>query len=158
MGSHLDNKRFFVSFKPDGGKFIAAASFEILGALDNPEAALEKAATTYGNYIEEMQLLIAEMEDQRKKRLPVLAVKMWSLGDCVFELVEELGRLGLELDGVYEHLTRDLGVKRKWLEKAIIFRRHIPDASIIPNGLRWGKCEKGTRKKAEGILRGEPPD
>jgi len=38
-----------------------------------------------------------------------------------------------------------LGVKKKWLEKAIIFRRYVDDKNAIPKNLNWGKCEKGTK-------------
>jgi len=69
-------------------------------------------------------------------------------------LKDSLEILGLQLDSMYKHLTRDLGVKKKWLEKVIILRRYIENEEIIPQSLNWGRCEKGTRKVAKKISEG----
>jgi len=69
---------------------------------------------------------------------------------------DALAELSLEIDDVYKHLVRDLGAKRKWLEKAIIFRRYLPTQDLIPQSLNWGRCEKGTRRVAERLRDGLP--
>lgn len=56
----------------------------------------------------------------------------------------------------YGHLERDLGVARKWLVKAVIFRRYLPDPDRIPPDLNWGRCSDGTRRKAELLQKGTP--
>ena len=81
---------------------------------------------------------------------------VWKVGDVVFKLTEDLRSLALEVDDLYAHLTRDIGVKRKWLEKAIILRRYVPDRKAIPAQLNWGRIEKGTKRSAERIAQGLP--
>ena len=60
------------------------------------------------------------------------------------------------MDSIYAHLTRDLDVKRKWLEKVIIFRRYIQEEAAIPKAAYWGMFEHGTRRKAEQLQAGVP--
>jgi len=155
MGKEMT--RSYVSFQPNGNQFIAFVSLDAVSAGDRDlEVVLRDAAACYGDHIWAMRVLIEEMRENRMRRMPIFARRMWVLGDQVLRLIEHLSLLGLELDGVYDHLSRDLGVKRKWLEKAVIFRRHIPVVDAIPESLKWGKCEKGTRKVAERIMKGEP--
>ena len=103
-----------------------------------------------------MRSVVREIEAYRRSHTPTPARKIWELGDAIFKLNEELERVSLQIDGLYEHLVRDLTVKRKWLEKVIIFRRHLPDDNLIPESLNWGRCEKGTRKVAERLRVGQP--
>jgi hypothetical protein len=63
-----------------------------------------------------------------------------------------LGEAALEIEDLYAHLVRDVGAKRKWLEKAIILRRYVPREDMIPADLNWGRIEKGTRRAAEKIF------
>lgn len=140
------------------GEFTAFVSVHGLLALqDDPQSVLQEAAQLYQDQMDTMRLLIAEMHSYRIERRLVPARKMWKLGDAIFDLRDRLGRLSLELDDLYWHLVRDLNVKRKWLEKAIIFRRYLPCERMIPESLNWGRCEKGTRRIAERMRDGFIP-
>lgn len=153
------NKLTLVLFEPRNGAFIGFMSIEGLISIEgDPELVLRKAAKLYEHSIVMMRSLIAEMDAFRASRKPVPARKIWQLGNVIFEMREELERLSLQLDGFYDHLVRDLGVKRKWLEKVIIFRRYVPEEELIPQSLNWGRCEKGTRKVAERLRDGLPID
>lgn len=99
-------------------------------------------------YVEKMKTVFIEMEALRLKHFPRQAKSMWILGDLIVGLVNKLGSINLEIDDLYAHLTRDLNVKRKWLEKVVIIRRYIDNAAIIPKNFPWSKCEKGTKKVA----------
>jgi hypothetical protein len=103
-----------------------------------------------------MRIFIKEIQALRNNRKLLPAFKIWQLGNAIFELQHNLNKLFLQLDGLYDHLVRDLGVKRKWLEKVIIFRRYLPDENAIPQSLNWGRCEKGTRLVAEKLRKGLP--
>lgn len=143
-------KSIFVSFEPRNGTFIGLLLMDqILESDDDLEPILRKATEIYSRSIVEMRSLVAEIESIRKKRVLLPARKIWQLGDLIFNLTNELSQLSLEIDGLYHHLVRDLGVKRKWLEKVVIFRRYIPALDAIPTTLNWGRCEKGTRRVAE---------
>jgi len=149
----------FVSFEPYDGAFRAFLSIHTaLGADPNPEDLAQDAAAIYQSFIEQMRSAIERINDLRRTHTPVPARRVWQLGDLVFRLKSELGELGLELDGVYEHLTRDLSVKRKWLEKVVILRRYVDEVSRIPERLNWGRVEKGTAKASRRINDGLPPD
>ncbi|MHA1882238.1 MAG: hypothetical protein ACTSUO_04255 [Candidatus Thorarchaeota archaeon] len=118
------------------------------------ESLLKDASKVYGSCISRISSMLDAINELRKKRIPISARQIWEIGDYIFKLVSELEKLTLQIDGIYDHLERDLGVKRKWLEKVIILRRYIQDKDRIPNSLNWGKCEKGTRRKAELIQKG----
>jgi hypothetical protein len=145
----------FISFEVTNGKYRGCLSIDTAVTGDtNPDMKIRKALKLYLKYLRKLRLLIAHIEAKRRKREYISARKMWEVGDLIFELKDALAAISLQLDGLYYHLVRDLGVKRKWLEKAIIFRRYIPEANIIPPALNWGKCEKGTRKVALGLANG----
>lgn len=145
----------FVSFEPSDELFRAFLPMEeLISGDDDPELRLKKAVQVYQRSIVKMRNLIQEIQNLRDNHKLLPARKVWHLGDAIFELQHELSKLSLQLDGLYDHLIRDLGVKRKWLEKVIIFRRYLPDENAIPQSLNWGRCEKGTRKAAEK-LRGD---
>jgi hypothetical protein len=159
VGEEVTSDRLvFVGFEPKDGQFVAFLSIEGLLSTDrNPEAVLRKAAKVYERSTLRMKSLVAEIQACRAERKLVPARKIWHLGDTIFELISQLQELSLEIDRLYDHLVRDLGVKRKWLEKVIIFRRYLPDKEPIPKALNWGCCEKGTRRVAERLRDGLAP-
>ena len=150
-------KLSFVSFEPINKSFRAYLSMEefILGKNDS-ELTIRKAVKVYENSLTEMRNFIKEIQNFRNDRKPLPAIKIWQLGNTIFELQGNLNKLSLQLDGLYNHLVRDLGVKRKWLANVIIFRRYLPDENAIPQSLNWGRCEKGTRRVAEKLRKGLP--
>lgn len=154
----MKNEPTFVSFnknKDEYNAFVAINGF--FSSNEDLESLLNKASTIYGNSISKMVTLMNVITAFRSNRCPLPARKIWELGDLIFKLVNELNRLSLQIDGIYDHLERDLNAKRKWLEKVIIFRRYIPEERMIPENLNWGKCEKGTRRVAELIQKGISP-
>jgi len=154
----MSGKRRFVSFEKKGDTYSAFVAIdELMAGNDNLPSLLARASALYGSRVSEMQALVDLIAVHRDKRELVAARMVWKLGDLVFKLVAQLDKLALEIDGIYDHLERDLGVKRKWLEKVIIFRRYIAQETTIPEDLNWGKCEKGTRRIAEMIQRGMEP-
>ena len=155
----MKNEPTFVSFKKNREKYDAFIAIDgFFSSNDDLEALLHKASTLYGSYIFQMRASISDITAFRNNRRPLPARKIWRLGDLIFKLVDELNQLSLQIDGIYDHLERDIEAKRKWLEKVIIFRRYIPEERVIPEHLNWGKCEKGTRRVAELIQKGVFPD
>lgn len=152
------NDLAFVAFEPRDGGFGAFVSVEgLLSNVADPESLLGRASQLYERCVAIMRAQVAEIERLRSARKLTPARTIWRLGNDIFELVEGLREISLQLDDVYGHLNRDLGVKRKWLEKVIIFRRYLPSESLIPDGLPWGRCEKGTRRAAIRLRNGLPP-
>lgn len=155
----MTDEPIFVSFKKHKDKYNAFISIdEFFSSNEDLESLLNKASNLYGNSISKMVALINEINTFRSSRRLLPARKIWELGELIFKLVKGLNQLSLQIDGIYDHLVRDLKVKRKWIEKVIIFRRYIPRESMIPESLNWGKCEKGTRRIAEQIQKGIIPE
>jgi hypothetical protein len=145
----------FVSFEKRQGIYLAYLPMkELLSSDRDIEPLLKEAALIYNDAIKKMHSTVNEINSLRNKHILLPAVKVWKLGDQIYELVRRLERLSLQIDGIYGHLTRDLNVKRKWLEKVIIFRRYLPSKTMVPESINWGRFEKGTRRKAENLRRG----
>lgn len=145
----------FVSFEMVGTQFRASFAMETFVTTGvDPEALLRKSANVYEKSVCSMCRIVNEIKAMRKNRQLTPARKIWELGDEIFRLTKKLAALSLQVDGLYNHLVRDLEVKRKWLEKVVIFRRYLPNKNLIPKSLNWGQCEKGTRKVAEKLLGG----
>ncbi len=155
-GSVSTDDLTFVSFDPRDRGFVASMPLEGLDSLNgDPEVLLREVGIVYEYYIGVMRSKTANLDSFRKCRIPIPAGQVWDLGDVIFALREDLRRSSFELDGLYRHLARDLGVKQKWLEKVVIFRRYLPSKEYIPDSLNWGRCEKGTRRVAESLRRAE---
>jgi len=152
-----NRKLGFVSFESINDKFRGYLSMGVVLDSDKePEILLQKSIKIYENALKKMASIISEIKNSRANRTPISARKIWQLGNVIFKLRDELEKIGLEIDGIYDHLPRDLEVKRKWLEKVIILRRYLPDIKLIPESLSWGRCEKSTRRKAERLRSGLP--
>ena len=146
-----------IAFEPRAEGFIASVPMEQLESLGHhPEALLREASATYGCHIGIMRALLDDIDGHKVNRIAIPASKMWNIGDAVFRLVDGLAKSGLEIDGLYEHLARDLrlhagrlGMYR--LTRAITFRRYLSDKALIPHSLHWSHCEKSARKAAEKL-------
>lgn len=152
------NIKSFISFEPKERGFSAFLPMETAIERDgNLESELSKLTKIYEDSMDEMHFILKKIQEARINKKPVPAYQIWRLGNKIFLLTDKLESLSFQLDGLYNHLVRDLGVKRKWLEKVIIFRRYIPNEKAISRKLNWGVFEKGTRRKAEQLVNGLIP-
>ena len=156
MGKKLTRRKLnFVSFEPSDGEFVAFTSVEwILSGENDPEVVLRKASELYGRAVAKMRRLISQTQSARADGRLIPARKMWELGQVIFELKRRVEKLSLQVSGLYDHLSRELGVKREWLQKVVIFRRYLPDKALIPDGLNWGRCARAPRRAAERLSEG----
>lgn len=151
-----NNKLAFISFKPNKDGFSSYLALEGFDQnCQDPEDLIKRASKLYEKYIHTLRNINVEIQNIRSSPEVIPARIIWELGDQIFKLIEALTRLSLQIDGLYEHLVRDLNVKRKWLEKVIIFRRYLPQKKYVPISLNWGQCEKGTRKVAIELFKKE---
>ena len=143
-----------ISFEPTEGKFIGFFPMaQFLEGNVASQASMRKAAQLYRRFVQRAMSLVAEIEHMRAERKLIPARRVWKLGDMIFAFRDGMSVLGFEIDGLYDHLVRDLGVKRKWVEKVVILRRYVPRQQMIPESLNWGRCEKGTRRVAESLAK-----
>jgi len=151
-----DKELAFVEFLPDGKGYRASIRLaDIERFAGDWERKLQRGANAYQGMVAAMLAVKSEMTQMRAQRRPIPARTAWELGNRVLRLTSKLRSSGLQLDGLYDHLCRDLGVKRMWLEKVIIFRTHIPRKSAIPGDLPWARCRDAPRSSAYRILKGE---
>jgi hypothetical protein len=123
-----------------------------INSRDRIELLLHKAENLYTKYIEKMKLQIGKINELKKKQRGT-ARSYWELGNLILELLDNQNKLSFEIDGLYDHLMRDLCVKRMWLEKVIIFRRYVPKVEMIPRRKNWGEYSDAPRKAGEAIVR-----
>lgn len=149
----IDSKLPYVGFEPEECGFRAYLVLQGSNKLDGRwDTALITASKLYSRSIASMRLILNRIDSLRANRAIVPAVLVWELGDEVFKLTNSLESVSVQVNGLYDHLVRDLEVKQKWLEKVIILRRYLPNRSHIPSDLPWGRCEKGTRRIAEELM------
>jgi len=153
MGDEMnDDELAFVSFEKSSEGFKGSLSLQNLSSVSEFEKTITKAEEIYEQYIQTIKNTLAEIYRLRRHRLPGSARMAWELGDTIFRLTTDLKNLGLQIDGLYDHLLRDTGANKKWLEKVIILRRYVPERDLIPESLTWTYFEKSTRRKAENIF------
>ncbi len=160
MGEKMTSKNLaFVSIEPINNRFTAFLSVEDILLLDkDPELLLENAAEIYEQSVITMRSLIDEIQNYKVHRKPIPAYIIWKLGDTIFQLMNKLESLSIQLDNIYGHLIRDLGVDKELLKRSVTFRRYLPKGDLVPESLNWRRCRKGIRKIAERLREGLPPD
>lgn len=146
----------FIAFEPRDGTFRGLLALEGLAVVKgDPEVLLRQATAEYAGLVRALRAMKAEIDSHRQLRTRLPARKVWRVGDAVLTFARHLESWSLRIDGLYDHVSRDVGLKRKWLEKALTLRRHLPDERLIPVTLNWGRLEKGTRKAAERLRRAQ---
>jgi hypothetical protein len=146
-------KELFVSISNIKGVYKASlllSQFETYQG--NPENICILAESIYSEGISSISRLLKKRQNYVANNLTIPARLIWEIGDNIFGLVNQLATNNITLDNVYEHLVRDLNVKRKWLEKVVIFRRYIPTKTSIPINTSWGYFEKSTKQKAINLV------
>jgi len=148
----------FVSFRMKEDDFIAAVPLDAMKTSElTSEVKLRRVAKIYAKGIRQIRVLVTHLELTKSRKIPLAASQIWDLGDKILSLVEAINEQNFEIDNLYEHLIRDLGRKKDWLKKAIIFRRNLPKQQLIPTNLNWSFCKDSPRKSAELILKGDVP-
>jgi len=144
-----------VSFHMKDGEYIAAVPLHYIriGSITR-EKELKMIANLYRKKIKEIKKVIDYLEITKSSKKIFKAIDMWGLGDKILSLVEAVNKKHFIIDGLYDHLVRDLGRKKDWLRKAIIFRRNLPKKELIPLSLNWSLCKDAPRRSAEFISQG----
>ena len=141
-----------IAVEPREDGFVSSVPIDQLPRLgDKPEVSLQNACGSYSRAIGAMREVLADIDQLKRKRIPIPARKMWELGDAVVALGSELEENSMEVDGLNDHLVRDLGINGKRMGTIVTFRRHLPDKELIPESLGWSQCEKQARKVAEEL-------
>jgi len=117
---------------------------------NNLSSQTKKAAVNYEKFIQECKVIIDKIKKGASINQAFLR-DMWSLGSKIRSFTNSLKKDGFYLNGLYEHLTRDLQVSRNLLEKVVIFRSYFSNRSLIPNNMLWREIRYAPRKNAEKL-------
>lgn len=148
------NQEIFVSFKKTNGGFLSFLSLDnFLGPDQDLEDLSIFASSVYTGSLDNLEKLLEERRKYLNNRIPIPARLIWRIGDEIFTLVDKLSSKKLVIDNTYVHLTRDLNLNRKWLEKVVILRRYISRVDLIPADYSWGWFEKSTKAKIQELLK-----
>jgi len=152
------NKSLFVSYRLIDNGCIAAVPLDyIQKGIVTKDKELQVLARIYKDYIFILREMLGKMELKKSKKIALPSLLMWDFGDKILALVNAINNKNFEIDNLYEHLIRDLGRKKGWLKKIIIFRRNLPERQLIPPDLNWATCKDAPKKSAELILNGKIP-
>lgn len=117
---------------------------------NNLSSQTKKAAVNYNRFIKQCKIIIDRIK--RGDSINQASLKdMWSLGNKIRSFTNSLKKDGFYLNGLYEHLMRDLQVSRNLLEKVVVFRSYFSDRSLIPNNMAWREIRYAPRRNAEKL-------
>jgi len=154
MNKKLISIEFHKNKNKDEPKFIGSISLQDLMKdgirRDNLNSQTKKAASNYEKSIQECKVIIDKIKKGASINQAFLR-DMWSLGSKIRSFTNSLKKDGFYLNGLYEHLTRDLQVSRNLLEKVVIFRSYFSNRSLIPNNMLWREIRYAPRKNAEKL-------
>jgi len=141
---------FFVSFEKKRGGFVGYLSMESLSndEMDHNQVILD-AAKTYSNFVRYAKRKIKDLEREKKQKSYIRARSVWKLGNRIFQLVNDLKTMDLEIDDLYAHLTRHLNKNRTWLSRVIAFRTYMDNQKDIPKEAKWSRFVESPRKSVE---------
>lgn len=144
-----ENKLTFISIERKKGKYLAFVPIEgFLSNEDDLEVTLSNATKVYEEHVKKMRKILTQMEKNKAKKKPLSALSIWKLGNIVWELNSSLAMMQLQIDSLYSHLERDLGIGKRLIKNAITFRRYLETSNSIPASLNWRKCSNSPRKTA----------
>lgn len=144
--------RFERTEKKHAARFLASVPLQDLLLVRNKKTSLDlatrKAASHYERLVDTCVLIIDRIRRQQPVFNLVDAKEMWMLGDAIHWFAGVLKKTGFCLDGLYEHLGRDLGISRSLIEKVIIFRTYLQNPRVIPDDVRWKEVRDAPRRAA----------
>jgi len=141
---------YFISFEKKRGGFVGYLSMESLSnaEIDHNRVIMD-AVKVYSVFIRYAKRKINGLQREKKQKGFILARSMWKLGDKIFQLVDDLKAMGLEIDDLYAHLTRDLNKNKTWLSRVIAFRSHVQYQRDVQKDARWSRFVESPRKQIE---------
>lgn len=144
-----------VAFKKRGGAFRGSVPLGDLALLPNDPAETMRVVTAiYQNTLTDIKRWQDDAGTLRKSRTPLPARKAWELGDILHRLDADLAEQGCCIENLYDHLERHAGISPKRAGGFITFRRYVPDAELIPIGLKWNNIMKTVKSTSQAITAG----
>lgn len=148
-----NDRNIGVTFQPTKIGTIASLSIDDLEETsEDIDKLLEEATKIYLSAIENMKLILRKNKKLRSENKEIPARLMWDFGDLIFKLVNDLKRKNLELESLYENLTRNLGTSEGTLKRVLSIRRCIDKKEFLPKDLNWGALKGAPRKYLKNYI------
>lgn len=146
----MKNEQFiYISIKLINNSFVAVIALEDIMKVDKDlELLLNKISSIYSVQILKCRDILNDINKIKSSKQIIPARKVWDWGNEIFKLIYSLEKINIKINNLYYHLSRDLNVKKKRLEKVIILRRYIDRVNNIPERISWGYFEHSTKRKA----------
>ncbi|GAI11136.1 unnamed protein product [marine sediment metagenome] len=127
MGKVMNKKLISIEFHKNKDKdepeFMGSVSLQdFMGngtRRNNLSSQTKKAAAKYEKFIQECKIIIDKIKKGDSINQAPLK-DIWSLGNKIRSFINSLKKDGFYLNGLYEHLARDLQVSRDLLERVVI--------------------------------------
>ena len=150
-----------IEFHPDdtGGqsKFVGSVSLQELITRDETQISLssrtKRASKKYEQCLTQCKRILSRIGRYSSANQAPLR-NMWSLGDKIHRLAKSLQKDGFYLNGLYDHLTRDLNVSRDLLERIVVFQSHLENRNLIPENMIWKDVRYAPGKNAKKLSQG----
>ena len=117
---------------------------------NNLSSQTKKTAANYERFIKKCKIIIDRIKGGDSINQASLK-DVWSLGNKIRSFTNRLKKDGFYLNGLYEHLVRDLQVSRDLLKRTVIFRSYFLNRSLIPSNMVWREMRDTPRKNAEEL-------
>lgn len=154
MNKKLISIEFHKNKDKDEPKFMGSVSLQDFmengTRRNNLSSQTKKAVAKYEKFIQGCKIIIDKIKKGDSINQAPLK-DMWSLGNKIRSFINSLKKDGFYLNGLYEHLARDLQVNRNLLEKVVVFRSYFLNRSLIPNNMVWREIRDAPRKNAEKL-------
>jgi len=154
MNKNLISIEFHKNKDKNKPKFIGSISLQEFMEngirTNNLNSQIKKAAVRYEKFMQECKTIINKIKKRDSINQAPLK-DMWNLGNKIHRFMRSLKKDGFYLNGLYEHLVRDLQVSRDLLERVIIFRSHFTNHTLISNDMLWREVRDAPRKNAEKL-------
>lgn len=148
----MKNNNIRVYFISRGNKYLASVSFiDFDDFTEDLKNKLEKAARIYEKHIKIIKKLLIIRDNFKSTKNVLTSRFMWMMGDKIFVMIDELDKIGITIDCLYDNLTRDLNISRTTLKRLISLRRYFNNINELPPKLCWSKIKDAPKKYSPRI-------
>jgi hypothetical protein len=147
-----------IKFLPWEDGFTAAIRLrDVFEAPESLQHMLDSLAACYEMRIRNMRLILEANRRRKRRGQPVLATSIWGLGNRIFLLMRDMKYAFVEVEDLYGHLERDLGLSRNAISRIVTLRRYVPRLDMLPPDLKWDTIAPSPKRFAAGLHPPEPP-
>ena len=144
-----------IEFKKRGGAYHGSVIMSDIPLLQGDPAETMRVVTAiYQNTIMDVRQWQRDVRELKDKGFSLSARKAWQLGEILYRLNTEFMERGCQVQHLYEHLERHVGLARKRASEFVTFRRYIDNMEIVPEDVMWNSIVKNVKSSSQAIADG----